>query len=75
MADYTLDAKGLNCPMPILRTKQALKDIPVGKTLELLATDPGALADMESFCRQTGHELIESSNEDAVYRILIRCAA
>jgi tRNA 2-thiouridine synthesizing protein A len=45
MADQTLDAKGLNCPLPILKAKKALKDVPAGGTLEILATDPGAVTD------------------------------
>ena len=60
MADQTLDAKGLNCPLPILRAKKALTALPAGATLEVLATDPGAVKDFEAFCRTTGHELLES---------------
>ena len=59
MADQLLDVKGLNCPLPILRAKKALKDIPMGGTLEVLATDPGAVKDFEAFCRTTGNELVE----------------
>ena len=51
MADVTVDAKGLNCPLPILRAKKALKDVPAGGTMEVLATDPGSAADFEAFCR------------------------
>jgi tRNA 2-thiouridine synthesizing protein A len=58
MADVTLDAKGLNCPLPILRAKKALKDVPTGGTLEIQATDPGAVKDFEAFCRTTGNELV-----------------
>ena len=57
MADQTLDAKGLNCPLPILKAKKALKDVPDGGTLEILATDPGSVADFQAFCRTTGNEL------------------
>ena len=57
MADQLLDAKGLNCPLPILRAKKALKDVAMGGTLEVLATDPGAVKDFEAFCRATGNEL------------------
>ena len=63
MADQVLDVKGLNCPLPILRAKKALKDIPTGGTLQVLATDPGAVKDFEAFCRTTGNELLESKNE------------
>ena len=72
MADSTLDAKGLNCPLPILRAKAALKDIPAGGTLEVLATDPGAVADFDAFCNATGHELLESGEDGDVYRFLIK---
>ena len=69
MADHTLDAKGLNCPLPILKARKALKEVPAGGTLEILATDPGAVADFEAFCRQTGNELVEHSQDDSVYRL------
>jgi len=72
MADMVLDAKGLNCPLPILRTKKALQSIQTGGTLEVLATDPGAVADFKSFCRQTGNELVESSEAGGVYKFLIK---
>ena len=72
MANQLLDAKGLNCPLPILKTKKALKDVPVGGTLEVLATDPGSIADMAAFCRSTGNELVESSQESDVYRFVIK---
>ncbi|MDH3757977.1 MAG: sulfurtransferase TusA family protein [Gammaproteobacteria bacterium] len=72
MADHTLDAKGLNCPLPILKARKALKEVPAGGTLEILATDPGSVADFEAFCRQTGNELVEQSQDDKVYRFLIR---
>lgn len=71
-ADVTLDAKGLNCPLPILKAKQSMKNVPSGGTLEVLATDPGAVADFEAFCRSTGHELVESGQKDGIYRFLIR---
>ena len=75
MADHTLDAKGLNCPLPILKARKALKEVPVGGTLEILATDPGSVADFEAFCRQTGNELVEQSQDDTIYRFLIKRAA
>ena len=73
MADMVLDAKGMNCPLPILKTKKALQGIPAGGLLEVLATDPGAVADFKAFCRQTGNELIESSQEGDVYKFVIKC--
>jgi len=72
MADQTLDAKGLNCPLPILRAKKALQSLKPGSTLEVLATDPGAVKDFEAFCRTTGHELVESSTEGKIYRFILR---
>jgi tRNA 2-thiouridine synthesizing protein A len=75
MADHTLDAKGLNCPLPILKARKALKDVAEGETLEILSTDPGSVADFQAFCRQTGNELLESTTDDSVFRFLIRRAA
>jgi tRNA 2-thiouridine synthesizing protein A len=75
MADKTLDAKGLNCPLPILKAKKALKEVPSGGTLEILATDPGAVADFQAFCRQTGNELVEHTQDGSVYRFLIKHTA
>jgi tRNA 2-thiouridine synthesizing protein A len=72
MADAVLDAKGMNCPLPILKTKKALQGLQPGQVLEILATDPGSVADFQAFCRQTGHELLESSEQDQVYRFLIK---
>ncbi len=75
MADKTLDAKGQNCPIPILKAKKAIVEVPVGGTLEILATDPGAVADFQAFARQTGHTLVEHSETDGVYRFLMKRAA
>jgi tRNA 2-thiouridine synthesizing protein A len=72
MADQVLDAKGLNCPLPILRAKKALKEVPIGGTLQVLATDPGAVKDFEAFCRTTGNDLLESKSEGKQFEFLIR---
>jgi tRNA 2-thiouridine synthesizing protein A len=72
MSDHLLDARGLNCPLPILKAKKALKDVPPAGTLEILATDPGAVADFAAFCRATGNELVEHSEERGVYRFVLR---
>ncbi len=72
MADHTLDAKGLNCPLPILKARKALKDVAAGETLEILSTDPGSVADFQAFCRQTGNELLESSTDDSIFRFVIK---
>ncbi|MGI9232633.1 MAG: sulfurtransferase TusA family protein [Woeseiaceae bacterium] len=75
MADHTLDAKGLNCPLPILKARKALKEVPADGTLEILATDPGSVADFEAFCRQTGNELMAHSEDGGTYRFLIKKSA
>ena len=75
MADKTLDAKGLNCPLPILRAKKSLKKVPAGGTLEIFATDRGSVADFEAFCGATGNQLIESTANAGVHRFLIKRTA
>jgi tRNA 2-thiouridine synthesizing protein A len=71
MATETVDAKGLNCPVPVLRAKKALKKLSAGDTLEVFSTDPGSVADFESFSKATGNELTESGEADGVFRFLI----
>lgn len=56
--DYEIDARGLNCPLPILRTKKGLSQLGSGQILKVMATDPGAIRDFEAFARQTGHALL-----------------
>ena len=68
----TLDARGLNCPLPILRTKKAIAQIETGQVLEMTATDPGSLKDIESFCAQTGNELLSSSQQGSDFVFQIR---
>ncbi len=75
MADKTLDTKGLNCPLPILKTKKALGEVPKGGTLEVLATDPGSVADFEAFCETTGNKLVERTNDAGVFRFVIQRAS
>ena len=72
MTKHVLDAKGMNCPMPILHAKKKLKDVPTGEILEIEATDPGSVADFEAFCRQTGNELIEQTMDGDVYLFKIK---
>jgi tRNA 2-thiouridine synthesizing protein A len=55
-----------------LKAKKALRDVPVGESLEVLATDPGSVADFDAFCRATGNELVESTQDDNVYRFVIK---
>jgi tRNA 2-thiouridine synthesizing protein A len=68
----TVDAKGLSCPMPIVRTAQAAKAVASGALLEVLATDPGSVKDFAAWCRSTGNELLEQSVDGGVYRFVIR---
>ncbi len=57
--DRELDARGLNCPLPILKAKKALSDMQSGQTLRVMATDPGSVRDFQAFAKQTGNELLE----------------
>ncbi|MFA5949399.1 MAG: sulfurtransferase TusA family protein [Hyphomicrobium sp.] len=72
IADLTLDARDLKCPLPILKAKKALAGLEAGQLLEVLATDPGSDADFEAFCRATGHELACKGSLDDARRFLIR---
>src|SRR6266852_543607 len=72
-ADAALDATGLLCPLPVLKARRALKPLPPGAVLEVLATDPGAVKDFEHFCATTGCELIEASEQPGgVLRFVMR---
>jgi tRNA 2-thiouridine synthesizing protein A len=68
----TLDLKGLSCPLPIVKTAQAMKEITSGDLVEALATDPGSVADFAAWAKATGNELVEQTTEDAVFRFVIR---
>ncbi|MDP1537613.1 MAG: sulfurtransferase TusA family protein [Burkholderiales bacterium] len=67
--DKELDARGLNCPLPILRTKKALNDMITGQVLKILATDPGAVKDFQAFAKQTGNDLLSSdaANKEFIF--------
>ncbi len=67
-----VDARGLSCPMPIVKTAQAVKPLQSGAVVELLATDVGSIKDVAAWCRATGNELIEQTSDGAVYRFVIR---
>lgn len=71
-ADKTLDVKGLNCPLPILKAKKAMKEVPAGGTLEVLATDPGAVPDFIAFCKATGATMLEQDETGGVYRFVLK---
>lgn len=72
MADFTLDARGLQCPMPVVKSKKAIDSLQPGQILEVLATDPGSKADFAAWTRSTGHELVSSSEEGGLFTYLIR---
>ena len=72
---HVLDCTGLNCPLPVIKTSQAMKDVPVGEVLELLATDPGVEPDMEAWTKRTGNELVGITKEGDVFHVLIRRGA
>ena len=74
MADKLLDAKGMACPLPILKAKKAITEVAAGGTLEVLATDPGSVPDFQAFCKQGGHTLLEQTEAAGVYRFLIKRA-
>ena len=68
----TVDARGLSCPMPIVKTAIAIKGLASGQVLEVLATDPGSAKDFAAWSRATGNELIESDVRDRVFRFVLR---
>jgi tRNA 2-thiouridine synthesizing protein A len=70
--DKELDARGLNCPLPILRTKKSLADMTSGQVLKIVATDPGAVRDFQAFSKQTGNELLEHDQSDGVFTFFMR---
>lgn len=72
MADRMLDCVGLFCPMPILRTRDALKSMAIGQVLEMTSDDPASEADMKSWTARTGHELIGIEKNGAVFRFVVR---
>ncbi len=77
MADFDqeLDARGLNCPLPILRAKKALGSLEGGQVLKIVATDPGSVKDFEAFASQTGNELLESTEQNGEFHFLMKKSA
>lgn len=72
-ADKFLDCSGLLCPMPVVKTKRAIKGMEIGQVLEMISTDPGAVPDMEAWARQTRHELLLAEEQSAEkFRFLVR---
>jgi tRNA 2-thiouridine synthesizing protein A len=70
--DLKLDARGLNCPMPIVKTAQAIKGMASGQLLEVLATDPGSVKDFEAWSKTTGNVLVEQTSDAGVFRFVLR---
>ena len=70
--DKELDARGLNCPLPILRTKKSLSDMSAGQVLKIMATDPGATKDFQAFSKQTGNALLSSDETDKVFTFFMQ---
>ena len=70
--DKEVDARGLHCPLPILRLKKALADLSGGQVLKLVATDPGSVKDFQAFSRQTGHQLLSSSESNGEYIYFVK---
>ncbi len=71
-ANKELDTRGLNCPLPILKAKKALADMPSGQVLRVVSTDPGSVRDFQAFARQTGIELVEQSSGTGEFVHLLR---
>ena len=74
MADFDLelDARGLNCPLPILRAKKSIQSLNAGQVLRIVATDPGSVKDFEAFSKQTGNELLATNQQAGEYSFDIR---
>ena len=74
MTDFNdeLDARGLNCPLPILRTKKSMNGMAIGDVLKVIATDPGSVKDMEAYAKQTGHELVDSNDDGGEFTFYIK---
>ena len=70
--DKELDARGLNCPLPILKAKKSLNDMQSGQVLKIVATDPGSIKDFESFAKQTGHPLLSHSEANGEFTFFMR---
>ncbi len=71
-SDLVLDATGLACPMPIVKTKKAIDTLASGQTLEVRATDKGAQSDLTAWARSTGHELVQSTEDNGIYTFWIK---
>lgn len=72
MSETVLDVQGLSCPLPVLKANKALRGLPPGARLTVLATDPASVKDFNAFCRETGHALVAFSEAQGVFRFVIR---
>lgn len=70
--DHQLDARGLNCPIPILRTKKFLTTMETGEIVRIMATDPGSVKDFKAFARQTDNELLSSTEVEGEYQFMLK---
>jgi tRNA 2-thiouridine synthesizing protein A len=70
--DQELDARGLNCPLPIVKTKKTLAGMSSGQVLKVIATDPGSVKDMEAFAKQTGNQLLQSGQEGNAFVFFLK---
>jgi tRNA 2-thiouridine synthesizing protein A len=70
--DREIDTRGLNCPLPILRTKKSLADVQSGQVLKIVATDPGSVKDFETFARQTGHTLLSHAEANGEFTFFLK---
>ncbi len=72
MSHYTLDARHLLCPMPVIKTQNKVNGLKTGDTLEVISTDPGALNDIPAWCRISGHQILKTSSTDSEVRVKIK---
>lgn len=70
--NHTLDARGLQCPMPVVKTSKEIKNVAVGEILQVIATDPGSMADITAWSKSTGNEMLEMEKGDGVFTFYIR---
>lgn len=70
--DKVLDCRGMLCPIPVVKTSKAIKELEVGQILQMIATDPGAPPDMQAWTRQTGHEMVDSYEENGAFVFFFR---
>ena len=72
MSDTVLDVRGLNCPLPVLKANRALRNLPAGARLRVLATDRASVTDFQVFCRETGHALVSFADENGIFSFTIK---